>query len=275
MATAALDPQGPYQMYLEAVKRYKHECLAATLLRAAEEVEPIVTAALQEMASSHAGELVGLEHRLKQKQSLALKLQEFAQKHIAKAALKEGKVVTDAEAVAVVWRRHVNHADGAGPSCLVPDTLRYTVRLPHASYTTAVAAMRGSLAALGHTLMEQRNFWGEPCGYRGVNDVYGVPTSALPCGRISYELQFHTADTMALRAQTHELFEVFQDRAPDGVPRSVDERVEANEEMCRLAAALSIPEGADALPTRLGRSMMTREQIAAAPSRTGHAAPTT
>lgn len=70
------------------------------------------------------------------------------------------------------------------------DSLRYTVSLPHASYTKSVQQTFALLDSKGYSVVKSKNYWGEGDDYQGLNCIYKA-SDGFP-----FELQFHTPESL-------------------------------------------------------------------------------
>lgn len=158
----------------------------ASLLRAnAVNAEPAVTRDLDEAARRVGSKLDGLEHKLKTESSLREKLTKFP---------LVGRQRDEPEKV--IAKR------GSG----VNDILRYTVISTEERYMTSRSEFHGRIEADGYTIQSFRNSWVSPDGtvaepYRGINETWRSPEG------YSFEIQFHTSASYAMKDFNHKLYE--------------------------------------------------------------------
>lgn len=142
-----------------------------------QEIEPGVTETVQGWADELGGEPVGLDQRFKSRNSLARKTYFDSVE----------KGISPAEA-----------------SAQIKDALRYTIRVPSDRYAEGVRDLLLRLQAEGVEVRSKIR-WRSPDVYRGVNLQIREPRS----GRW-YELQLHTAESLAAKEPLHVLFEEYR-----------------------------------------------------------------
>lgn len=154
-------------------RREEADFLAAQLLLKAREAEDGITAAMQQLETDGAY-LEGLENRFKRADSLA------------------GKILADAEA------QHLSLDVAAGA---IGDVLRYTLVVDENAYASMVPKALAKLEASGFTVLKFRNAWGGKF-YQGINAQLMSPEG------VRVELQFHTAQSYAIKQASHEVYEI-------------------------------------------------------------------
>lgn len=154
-------------------RREEADFLAAQLLLKARDAEDGITAAMQQLETDGAY-LEGLENRFKRADSLA------------------GKILADAEA------QHLSLDVAAGA---IGDVLRYTLVVDENAYASMVPKALAKLEASGFTVLKFRNAWGGKF-YQGINAQLMSPEG------IRVELQFHTAQSYAIKQASHEVYEI-------------------------------------------------------------------
>ncbi len=160
--------------------------VAKKLRAEAEEAEPRITKALTDVAAETGGTMEGLNHKLKEQDSLVRKIKGDMEPGVAsKNGLSPGMA-------------------GAG----INDHLRYTmVSGSPEQYTKQYVNARDKLAKQGYKPMKDpKNFWTDvppPPLYQGVNAVFVGPKGQR------FELQFHTKASLAAKGKTHGLFKIF------------------------------------------------------------------
>ena len=169
--------------------------------------EPDVSRILQEVAAQQGGTMAGFEHRLKKRDSLLRKIRS----------------------------RLADSPDTPVAEIVIDDALRYTLQVddqPPGRHGEAIRATFAALEAAGHAVQRVKNYWPRGDNYSGVNAVLVAPDG------LSWELQFHTADSFRIKEETHELYEELRD---DATP------VARKREVFQLLAApweqVPIPEG--------------------------------
>lgn len=146
--------------------------------------EARVSATLQDVAARTGGELEGFAFRLKMPNRIAEKIQ------------------TDV-------------LDGRGGVTAVSeginDALRYTLKMTPEQYADGVRIALDEIRSRGGTVLNAKNFWnteytvakhGSDAGYRGFHAIIQDRTGAR------YELQFHTAESLAVKDPSHALYEI-------------------------------------------------------------------
>lgn len=160
---------------------------AKTLLEAAAKNEEAITSSMQSIAGANGGTLKGLEHRLKELDSMARKITDRAIERMERY---------DKTTVEKAVKKAVEK---------INDALRYTMELSPDGFRKAGAAIKAAAEGKSFTVTAERNFWDtavvEDFPYRGVN-----MTLKSPEGQI-FELQFHTPDSLAMKSELHGLYE--------------------------------------------------------------------
>ena len=148
--------------------------LADELLAAARKDEPAVTKLLTDLADTYGGEMVGLDYRLKGRDSLIR------------------KIANDAADMDISLEK------SAG---MVTDALRYTMVFDQDNFVEAVQTVQASLAEKGFGMYDHkfRNYL-NASDYRGYNCVFTD-------GSGNFELQFHTPDTIRTKETSHTFYE--------------------------------------------------------------------
>ena len=154
------------------------EARADELLDLATDIEPELTELLVNGSDRLGLMLYGLDHRLKERDSLARKIQTDMQTH----GLPAGQVEID-------------------------DTIRYTVLLddePPGDYDTSAGEILRLAERRGFAVAEVKNYWPSGDTYSGLNCVLVTPAG------LRWELQFHTIGSLAARDEGHGLYEEFR-----------------------------------------------------------------
>lgn len=162
------------------------------------EVEPVITRQMQVTVADIGGRLVGLEHRLKQMDSLKRKLVTREQ--------KTGESLTTL----------LFSSD---------DAMRYTIVIDDASYVRGVAEAVAALERSGLHTADISNAW-HSGRYRGINTSWMDPRSGA-----AFEVQFHTPKSWEITKLTHPWYEEM--RLPSTPPerrRELEARIAAEYE---------------------------------------------
>lgn len=160
------------------------EEIAEYLLAQVRVAEPKVTRLMQKVVNDLGGELRGLDHRIKSRDSLVRKLYNRAETRLS---------FGDALAAAV------------------RDVLRYTMVFPEELYAVQTQMALTLLAGEGYVASEVENYWVHQDDYQGINTNLRVPGTD-----IVMELQFHTDKSHRVKEEeVHRLYEKFR-TMPDG-----------------------------------------------------------
>ena len=150
---------------------------ANTLYTHAAGIEKDLTSNMQGLASKYGTKLEGLVSRLKAQDSLTRKIAENAQKD--KVSLAEA-------------------------ASQISDANRYTMVADPANYRASAEAVANDLKSQGY-VVNVKNYWQEGSNYKGVNMALQDPSGN------KIELQFHTAESLALKEGTnHPLYEQYR-----------------------------------------------------------------
>lgn len=154
-----------------------HAAAADEYWRLSASVEPQVTAAVSRLADDIGAQLAGLEHRLKQPESLKRKL--------TTGRKREGlPLATQLESV--------------------DDVVRYTLVFEDAAYVEGVTEATAWLDRAGFHQHDLNNAWYSG-RYRGINGTWMHPASGA-----AFELQFHTPMSWQITKETHEMYEAMR-----------------------------------------------------------------
>lgn len=178
--------------------------------------EARVSATLQDVAQRTGGTLEGFGFRLKMPNRIAEKIQ------------------TDV-------------LDGRGGVTAVSeginDALRYTLRMSPEQYADGVRIALAEIRSRGGTIVNTKNFWRKVyskeeggSGYRGYHAIVQDATGAR------YELQFHTAESLATKEPSHALYEIQRQ-----ITTSPAEKLALQKRIADLWRRLTFPPGVDVL----------------------------
>jgi hypothetical protein len=195
------------------IKSYQTaQLLAQELLLQAQKNEPNITADLQNIAEKVTAEMVGLERKFKTEESLTRKLAETAE-------VSSEKIERVAESV--------------------NDALRYTFVLPFEIYAESFQKAIEILINSDYQVPKKRiwNAWknigrSRDKGYRGIN------ITVISSQNQKFELQFHTAESFALKTETHNLYKELRSKMV-----SEKREIELITKMKKAAWRVSKPEG--------------------------------
>lgn len=178
------------------------------VLEHAKDAEKYVTDDLLEAVNVGSGELSGLDYRLKGKESLERKI---VDKSVKKGLEREeyAKNITDA--------------------------LRYTNVSDSKTFTNDFYIVKNQLETKGYKMIEVSNsIADEFAEYRGINTLVKTPKG------YTFELQFHTEESLKIKEINHKLYE---EQRKSG--KSEEEKMKLGMEMIRNAQSIHTPNGAD------------------------------
>ncbi len=179
------------------------EKLAEELIQTAVQVEPEITAVLVSLESENA-RLVGLEHRIKSKESLSRKI--LADAHDMEVSLEEA----------------------AGT---IGDVLRYTLCIDEELYIPTVENALKTLEENHISVIKFKNRWGGE-GYKGIN------TNLKTENGLILELQLHTPASFEAKELEHANYEIARSET------STEEEKKAAEAFAKeIYAKVPVPEG--------------------------------
>lgn len=174
--------------------------------------EPKITLDLKEVSNSTGTELVGLDFRLKSKESYLRKVN------------ADSKNSLDPEII----KNIVENTN---------DIIRYTYQTSHKDLTNKYFEINKSLYEKGYEQIKLKNTWlvkSNP--YKGINCNYIAPNGQ------KFEIQYHTPESFELKnGELHSLYEkwrVISDKASN-------ESIELSKEMTRLSSKLKYPDNID------------------------------
>jgi hypothetical protein len=186
-----------------------------TFRRGAQDAERTLTPTMERIAASSGGELAGKEFAVKGEESLARK--------VATDLGKDGSKTVE------------------GSLAGIKDSVRYTIKAGHDDYTSVTNDAMERMRAAGFERQDVKNFWGKD-GYQGINSVWKDPAT----GR-TFEMQFHTADSLEAKEATHEIYDVA--RLP-ATPPDLGGQLEGLQN--QVFDKVEVPAGAPAIGPRSG-----------------------
>ena len=179
---------------------------AAGILAAARKNEPGVTAIVTKMAADNGATLTGLPNRLKTQDSLAGKLD-------TKSA-KKGLTVQQYGAK-------------------IGDALRFTMLADQNNYSQTADNTLKEFQRQGYTVSDVSNTWAPGGTYKGLNTNVTAPDGT------TFELQFHTPQSIEVKTGQHKLYEI--ERDPKQPPEA---QAAAHAQMLANAEGIPVPPGA-------------------------------
>lgn len=182
------------------------EALAAELYDKAAADEPAVTAELRSMETEYA-HLIGLEFRLKTRESIARKI--LLEAHTLEITIEEA-------------------------AASINDALRYTFCIDEARYVETTDSILRQLDAKGYKIEKVKNTWGNQLLYKGINSKLRLADG------LAVELQFHTPESYdAKESKTHAYYEIL--RSEDSTD---EEKQMAADKQAEVFGQVPVPEGA-------------------------------
>lgn len=166
-------------------------------------VEPELTRTMIDLADKHGGTLEGLQHRLKSEKSLARKID-----------AEKGDFGGD--------------TDKTGDA--MSDVVRYTVTFNDGNYVSGATQTIADLQASGHKT-RVKNYWKEGDPYQGVNVAVTTPDG------LTFELQFHTPKSLAVKELNHKAYEKYR------TATNARDRYRYWDEGVRIANRVPVPAG--------------------------------
>ena len=166
-------------------------------------IEPDLTRSMIDLADKHGGKMEGLAHRLKSEQSLARKID-------AEKDDFGGDTDKTAEAMS--------------------DVVRYTVTFKDSNYVSGATQTIADLQASGHKT-RVKNYWKEGDPYQGVNVAVTTPAG------LTFELQFHTPRSLAVKELNHKAYEKYR------TATNARDRYRYWDEGIRIASRVPVPSG--------------------------------
>jgi hypothetical protein len=174
----------------------------------AQAAEPATTSLLKALAARRAAVLFKLEYRLKTVRSATRKL--------LKHKKEDPKLVIE--------------------TATLDDMLRYTMRIedePEGHYVATVREVLLELERNGYAVDRVKNYWPREDNYSGINCVMRASIG------LQWELQFHTAASLATAAKTRPMYEEMRKVATPRARKGV-----LFDQMTRLWSAVPVPHGA-------------------------------
>lgn len=171
--------------------------------------EPRITDDLKDVAKATGVQMVGLEYRLKSKDSYLRKVNSDSRNSL------DSKVIDDTIAT-------------------TNDVIRYTYQADKDHLVDSYNAVTRQIEAKGYSRIRVKNFWNDKRNpYNGVNAIYVSPTGQ------KFELQFHTPESFNLK--NNELHKLYEEQRLDST--TPERRVELIKEMFILSSKLIKPKG--------------------------------
>lgn len=164
--------------------------------------EPRITMLMQQLSKKFGGELVGLEHKLKDEASLTRKINS---------------------------EKNEFGGDYRKTARSMSDVNRYTMKLPTSNYSQTVKEVLRELKREGYKV-RIKNYWSPNAGpYRGIN------VALESRGGIKTELQFHTEASLQAKKKGHGLYKQYR------VSEDPRERRILWEQMIEIANNVGVP----------------------------------
>lgn len=170
--------------------------------------EPKITEDLRSISEKTGAELVGLDFRLKSKDSYLRKVNSDSKNSL------DPKIINDTI---------------AGTN----DVIRYTYQAAGDRLVESIESIIGELESKGYSRFKLKNTWNDKRNpYRGINSIFVSP------GGQKFEVQFHTPESFELKnGRMHEIYEEYRLDST-----SPERRAELTAEMFALSASLVKPK---------------------------------
>jgi hypothetical protein len=194
------------------ILKFKNEAhkAARKLLAEARENEPLITKDLKAVAKLNKAQLVGLENRFKNGESLIRKLIDKSKRWNSSIA-KEAK------------RNN--------------DTLRYTMIFSTEEYMKGYNQVLSELEAKSYEVRKIFNAW-ETEGKDGDVGYRGINVTVISSQKQKFELRFHTKESFQIKTETHVFYEEFRN-----FETSNERKAEIQQIMLKYASQIKRPEG--------------------------------
>lgn len=174
--------------------------------------EPAITLDLKEVSERTGVQMVGLEHRLKTKESFLRKIN------------TDSKHSLDAQVI----------KDTIGST---NDVIRYTYQDSAISLVDSYGNIKQELEGKGYKLTRTKNFWLDKRNpYNGINCTFQAPNGQ------KFEVQFHTPESYATKDGMHKLYEEARDERT-----SAARRMELNKQMFDISSQMEVPMNIDGI----------------------------
>ena len=173
--------------------------------------EPEITADLTKISNDTGVSMIGLEHRVKTKDSFLRKVGTDSNHSL------DAQVITDT----------INSTN---------DVIRYTYQDNPLNLTNAYMNVTDAMKAKGYEVIRVKNTWlDKHSAYKGVNCIFKAPSGQ------KFEVQFHTPESFKIKdGPMHKLYE--QSRLETTTP---EKQAELNKKMFELSAQLEVPVNID------------------------------
>lgn len=183
---------------------------ADELLERAKVSEKILTPLLEQLSIESDGKMIGLEHSLKTRNSLARKINADKLENVGWTAQQAANQINDA--------------------------VRYTMELPQAKYAGQITDVIQRIQGDGFQIKSVKNFWVPGNDYKGIH-LIGIDPRGMP-----FELQFHTPKSFEIKNLIHPIYEEAR-----LLPLSSAKRKELYQLMIDMSAEQPTPRGVRAI----------------------------
>ncbi|EHQ92153.1 minor capsid protein [Desulfosporosinus youngiae] len=176
--------------------------------------EPGITKDLKEVSEATKTEMVGLDYRIKSKESYLRKVNMDSKESLSPQVID-------------------NTISGTN------DVIRYTYQAPHSKLVGQYAVVNQALAKKGYSLVKLKNTWPVKANpYKGINCTYQSPNGQ------KFEVQYHTPESFKLKnGEMHSLYEKWRLMKNKADP----EAVKLSRQMNELSKNLKVPDGIETL----------------------------
>lgn len=176
--------------------------------------EPGITKDLKEVSETTKTEMVGLDYRIKSKESYLRKVNMDSKESLNPQIID-------------------NTISGTN------DVIRYTYQASHSKLVGQYAVVNEALAKKGYSLVKLKNTWPVKANpYKGINCIYQSPDGQ------KFEVQYHTPESFKLKnGELHSLYEKWRLMKNKADP----EAVKLSRQMNELSKNLKVPDGIETL----------------------------
>ena len=177
---------------VDPIEKVTADTLAKDIRTKAESVEPAITKLMESLEDENAI-LIGLEHRLKGKNSLSRKI--IFDHNYAGISLDDA-------------------------ASRINDSVRYTMIIDEDNYTKKAMDTLKTLHDAGYTITRASNTWDNSL-YKGLN------TSIVSPDGVTFELQFHTTDSFIIKeCESHVFYEIRRNEYVDKADKDIGKEIQ-------------------------------------------------
>jgi hypothetical protein len=162
---------------------------------------------MKEISGSIKVDLVGLDYRVKSKESFLRKVDTDSRNSV------DAQIISDTIST-------------------TNDVIRYTFQDSHKKLTDSYFKAIDALAEKGYTKVKVKNTWNKYSPYKGINTIFKSPDGQ------NFEIQFHTPESFKLKdGELHKLYEEWR-----LLPEDTTESKALRKQMFELSQTLTVPK---------------------------------